>query len=233
MHYDAHGWRESRDPNAFFSTASISTANPDVARQGSICSRISTRTAGGKGAIGLARVQDRAISGPIRTSRRRMSIRSRIPAAPAIRRAACPSPGASCSPPTASTTCTICGKSDVAASGVDPFLHFQTFGWQERRNPNALFDVNGYLTVYTDVAAARSTRSTIQSYRAGRKGAIRRVVRHHVVSDDLSGHRGGKRQSALALSCNTASTKDAPPSATGCGAGLARSSTPDGTPRHA
>jgi hypothetical protein len=40
---------------------------------------------------------------------------------------------------------------DVAASGIDPFQHFQTVGWQEGRNPNALFDTNGYLATYSDV----------------------------------------------------------------------------------
>ena len=43
---------------------------------------------------------------------------------------------------------------DVAAAGVDPFVHFMTFGWTEGRNPNAHFDVNGYLANYPDVDAA-------------------------------------------------------------------------------
>ena len=43
---------------------------------------------------------------------------------------------------------------DVAAAGVDPFQHYETFGWKEGRNPNAYFDVNGYLANYPDVAAA-------------------------------------------------------------------------------
>jgi len=43
---------------------------------------------------------------------------------------------------------------DVAAAGVDPYQHFQTFGWHEGRNPNALFDTAGYLSAYHDVAAA-------------------------------------------------------------------------------
>ena len=38
--------------------------------------------------------------------------------------------------------------------GVDPFRHFQTIGWKEGRDPNALFDTSGYLATYTDVAAA-------------------------------------------------------------------------------
>jgi serralysin len=43
---------------------------------------------------------------------------------------------------------------DVAAAGVDPLAHFNTHGWREGRNPNALFDTERYLTTYGDVAAA-------------------------------------------------------------------------------
>jgi hypothetical protein len=43
---------------------------------------------------------------------------------------------------------------DVAASGMDPDLHFATFGWKEGRDPNAWFDTDWYLTQNSDVAAA-------------------------------------------------------------------------------
>jgi hypothetical protein len=43
---------------------------------------------------------------------------------------------------------------DVAAAGVDPYQHFQQFGWKEGRNPNAFFDTAGYLSNYADVKAA-------------------------------------------------------------------------------
>ncbi len=43
---------------------------------------------------------------------------------------------------------------DVAAAKVDPLVHFQAYGWKEGRDPNALFDTSGYLATYTDVAAA-------------------------------------------------------------------------------
>lgn len=51
---------------------------------------------------------------------------------------------------------------DVAAAaavqGGDAFnfahQHYETFGWHEGRNPNELFDTKGYLSTYTDVAAA-------------------------------------------------------------------------------
>ena len=34
---------------------------------------------------------------------------------------------------------------DIAAAGVDPLVHFNTFGWHEGRSPNALFDPTYYL----------------------------------------------------------------------------------------
>lgn len=43
---------------------------------------------------------------------------------------------------------------DVAIAGIDPALHFATFGWREGRNPNAYFDVHFYLTANPDVSAA-------------------------------------------------------------------------------
>ena len=43
---------------------------------------------------------------------------------------------------------------DVAAAHVDPFLHFETVGWKEGRNPNALFDTDRISAAYADVEAA-------------------------------------------------------------------------------
>ena len=43
---------------------------------------------------------------------------------------------------------------DVAAAGVDPLDHFNTFGWREGRNPSAAFDTDYYLAQNPDVAAA-------------------------------------------------------------------------------
>lgn len=41
---------------------------------------------------------------------------------------------------------------DVRISGLDPFLHYMTLGWLERRNPSADFDTKFYLDLYTDIA---------------------------------------------------------------------------------
>ena len=43
---------------------------------------------------------------------------------------------------------------DVAAAGVDPYLHYLAFGWKEGRDPSALFDTRYYLTQNPDVSAA-------------------------------------------------------------------------------
>jgi len=43
---------------------------------------------------------------------------------------------------------------DVAAAGVDPLLHYLTYGWKEGRDPSAYFDTAYYLKQNPDVAAS-------------------------------------------------------------------------------
>ncbi|MBM1173040.1 M10 family metallopeptidase [Microvirga arabica] len=43
---------------------------------------------------------------------------------------------------------------DVAAAGINPLDHYNSFGWKEGRDPNADFDTSYYLTLYRDIAAA-------------------------------------------------------------------------------
>jgi hypothetical protein len=43
---------------------------------------------------------------------------------------------------------------DVAAAGVNPALHYYTYGWHEGRNPDAYFSTTGYLNTQPDVRAA-------------------------------------------------------------------------------
>ena len=43
---------------------------------------------------------------------------------------------------------------DVAAAGLDPYMHFITYGWKEGRAPDAFFDVNYYQQQNPDVAAS-------------------------------------------------------------------------------
>ena len=48
----------------------------------------------------------------------------------------------------------LANNPDVAAAGVNPLLHYDQNGWQEGRNPSALFSTTGYLSANPDVAAA-------------------------------------------------------------------------------
>ncbi len=43
---------------------------------------------------------------------------------------------------------------DVAAAGLDPLEHYDTYGWRESRDPSASFDTSFYLESNPDVAAA-------------------------------------------------------------------------------
>jgi RTX calcium-binding nonapeptide repeat (4 copies)/Cadherin domain len=45
-------------------------------------------------------------------------------------------------------------NADVAHAGVDAFIHFNTFGSHEGRDPNAFFDTSGYLAINKNIAAA-------------------------------------------------------------------------------
>ena len=88
---------------------------------------------------------------------------------------------------------------DVAAARVDPFQHFQTLGWQEGRNPNALFDTSGYLATYTDVGRRTPIRSIITNSRLARRPRSVGRLRHDVISGRLQRRERRAHQSAEAL----------------------------------
>ncbi|MCJ2106261.1 hypothetical protein MKK70_12905 [Methylobacterium sp. E-041] len=65
-------------------------------------------------------------------------------------------------------------KAAIAAGGnsfVFAYQHHENYGWHEGRNPNAVFDVQGYLAAYGDVKAANIdplTHYDIYGWREGR-----------------------------------------------------------------
>lgn len=69
---------------------------------------------------------------------------------------------------------------DVAASGVDPALHYIQFGASEQRNPSPHFDSAWYLKQYDDVAAA-GVNPLMHFIRFGK--AEGRTIRHVLESD--------------------------------------------------
>ena len=154
QHYHVR-WHEWRDPSAFFDTAFYLSVYPDVKASG-IDPLVPVRPAGWEeGRVPSLSFDPANICAPIPMSRPRASIRSRI--SWHYRR-----PGG---PPAIHAS--RAGRAngfdyayylqhypDVAAAHVDPLQHFQSLGWHEGRNPNALFDTSGYLATYGDVAAA-------------------------------------------------------------------------------
>jgi hypothetical protein len=155
QHYHAIGWREGRDPDAFFSTRLYLSANPDVKAAGVDPLTHFDQSGWKEGRVPSIAFDPRAYLAanpdvaaahidPLLHFLATGAQEGRTPVAP-------------------SELVTANGfdyvhylqqNPDVAAAGVDPFVHFMTTGWHEGRNPNALFDVTGYLAAYTDVAAA-------------------------------------------------------------------------------
>jgi hypothetical protein len=157
QHYDVSGWREGRDPNAFFFTAGYLASNADVAAAG-INPLAHYDVAGWK--------EGRDPSAAFDTS---LYLRFNPDVAAsgidplthylAIGR----SEGRKASPVVDSATLTATGfdptfyklaNPDVARAGVDAQQHYLAIGFQEGRNPDAFFDTLGYLRANPDVAAA-------------------------------------------------------------------------------
>jgi hypothetical protein len=175
-HYNAHGWREGRDPNAFFDTSIYLSAYPDVAAAG-------TNPLSHFDTIGWkeARVPSLAFD-----PRQYLAANPDVAAANIDPLWHFLAFGASegREPFDAAKLIATNGfdyvyylatNPDVKAAGVDPLQHFQTTGWTEGRNPNALFDTAGYLATYTDVAAAHINpldHYNVAGWREGRDPSV-------------------------------------------------------------
>jgi hypothetical protein len=157
QHYNAHGWHEGRDPNAFFSTGIYLSANPDVKQAGVNPLTHFDQFGWREGRVPsldfdpreyLSSYPDVAAAhvDPLWHFLAAGAGEGRLPFAP---------PGELLTPNGFDFVYYLQNNPDVAAAGVDPYLHFQSTGWKEGRNPNAHFDTAGYLAAYTDVAAAQ------------------------------------------------------------------------------
>ncbi len=166
-HYAQFGWHEGRDPNADFSTTGYLAANPDVA-----AAKVNPLThyetngwkegrdpsAGFDSELYLARNPDVKAAGmnPLvhylafgqsegRETYDAVGRPSDLNAHPGF-----------------DAEYYLLSNRDVAEAalkaGGDSFAfayqHYETNGWHEGRNPNAIFDTQAYLTAYQDVAAA-------------------------------------------------------------------------------
>lgn len=157
QHYEASGWREGRDPNAFFSTTGYLASNPDIAAAG-------INPLAHYDAVGWKEGRDP--SAAFDTS---LYLRFNPDVAAsgidplahylAIGRGE----GRKASPVVDSVNLTATGfdptyyklaNPDVARAGVDLQQHYLSIGFKEGRNPDAFFDTVAYLRASPDVAAA-------------------------------------------------------------------------------
>jgi autotransporter-associated beta strand protein len=151
-HYHASGWKEGRDPNAFFDTWGYLAANPDVQAAGVDPLAHFSRFGWREGRVPSADFDDRVYLSAYPDAR----AAGVDPLTHFLRTGA--GEGRDPLHPIAANgfdfSYYLQHNPDVAAAGVDPLWHFEQFGWKEGRNPNALFDTAGYLAAYQDVQAA-------------------------------------------------------------------------------
>ena len=158
QHFLLYGWKEHRNPDAFFNTSYYLAQNPDVAAAG-------VDPLMHYEAYGWHEGRD---PGP------NFSVSKYLAAYPDVKAAAIDplqqflnggrAQGRVASPVTPTVavaqdalldrTWYLAQNPDVAASGMDALLHYQTYGWHEGRNPDAFFDTNYYLAQNPDVKAS-------------------------------------------------------------------------------
>ncbi|MCJ2112984.1 hypothetical protein MKK64_17525 [Methylobacterium sp. E-025] len=145
-HYDGNGWKEGRDPAADFDNELYLARNPDVKAAGTdpLQHYLQYGQAEGRQAYtAIGKVSDLGTH------------------------------------PGFDAEYYLLSNVDVAkaaiAAGGDSFAfayqHYETYGWHEGRNPNAVFDVKGYLAAYGDVKAANIdplTHYDLYGWREGR-----------------------------------------------------------------
>ncbi len=154
-HYAAHGWREGRDPNPFFSTSTYLAMNQDVAAAG-IDPLQHYREFGWKelrdpssafdtGAY-LARNADVAAAGINPLEHYLAFGQAEGRDAPVV-----------VGTPDAigfDASYYLLSNLDVLRAGLDAWTHYSDFGWREGRNPNAYFDTGAYRANNADVSEA-------------------------------------------------------------------------------
>lgn len=164
-HYRVQGWREGRDPAAWFSTEAYLTVNPDVRRL-RIDPFFHYLTRGryeGREVLPseFAHAYYRRIAwapdawtyppfgpGPTRqvvATHTREALKRSSPSRLELDAAVAHGFDAAYY---------LAINPDVAASGMDPLHHFSVTGWLEGRDPNAAFSVRDYLEANPDVAAS-------------------------------------------------------------------------------
>lgn len=163
QHYLTYGWKEGRDPNAFFSTTAYLAQNPDVAaaklnplehfeyygwREG--------RDPGPNFSISkyLDANPDVKAAGVDALQQFLTVGRAQGRTAFAVAAPQPPTPPAAAADPLVDTAWYLAQHPDVAASGEDASANYHRVGWKLGYNPDQFFDTTYYLKANADVAAA-------------------------------------------------------------------------------
>jgi hypothetical protein len=155
-HYDAHGWQEGRDPNAWFSTKAY-LANHAWLREAGVNPLSYYDVEGWKLGHDPSAAFDSSLYlhfNPDVAAAGVNPLRHWLSVGQAEGRAATPVVDGAALRDGFDPTYYLLANPDVAAAGADPLLHWLQFGWQEQRDPNAYFDSSHYLDNYADVMAA-------------------------------------------------------------------------------
>lgn len=164
-HYRMQGWREGRDPTAWFSTHAYLSVNPDVERL-RIDPFFHYLTRGRHEAREIApSLHARAYYGLIGWAPEAWSHSHSGPGSTqGSRRADGPASGCPAGLSRAESDAAVALEfdaayylavnPDVTASGMDPLDHFLITGWLEGRDPSPGFSVRDYLDANPEVAAA-------------------------------------------------------------------------------
>ncbi|MDP3749235.1 MAG: hypothetical protein Q8Q88_19540 [Phenylobacterium sp.] len=161
-HYAQTGWREGRDPAAWFSTSHYLSVHEDVAQSGvnPFYHYLTSGLGEGRDIVRSASA-DRYLF-DVRTRSTAWAFETGAPPGATVTQAA---PGDVVAPITASERALIAANfdvafylganADVAASGQNPLEHFLATGWRERRDPTSSFSFNDYMELNPDVAGSR------------------------------------------------------------------------------
>ncbi|ONG53546.1 hypothetical protein BKE38_11800 [Pseudoroseomonas deserti] len=155
-HYQQFGWHEGRDPDAFFDVTYYLNQNPDVAAAGIDPLQHYLQHGWQEGrdpslafSTSLYRAENPASGDGDPLLHHLTTGQAQDNAVAAATPHATAPQG-----PLMDAAFYFASNPDVAAAGLDPQAHFDRYGWQEGRDPNAWFDVDFYLARNADVAAA-------------------------------------------------------------------------------
>lgn len=158
IHFNQSGWKEGRDPNAFFHERYYLNQNPDVAAAGINPLTQYHNSGWQEGRDPSANFSTKLYlsANPDVASAHIDPLMHYLTSGRAEGRMSFSAQphGVGAQDPLVDNAYYFAQYVDVRTVGVDPFAHYDAAGWHELRNPDALFDTAYYLQHNLDVKAA-------------------------------------------------------------------------------